>query len=181
MRFWANLVGYQLVWFAVVIAAAQQRPWLAVAAALAFAIAQWLVSRERVGDARLVACTVVLGIVFDGALVTCGWLRYASDTPALLAPVWILALWAAFAMTLNHSLAFLQHRMWLATALGTIGGPLAYLGAARGFDAVAFAAPAWRAMTALALGWGIAMPLLAWLARRWRSASRSVAFGEIAR
>ncbi|MFC3714563.1 DUF2878 domain-containing protein [Luteimonas soli] len=178
MRFWANLVGYQLVWFAVVIAAAQQRPWLAVAAALAFTGAQWRASRERASDARLVVCAVALGIVFDGALAGSGWLRYASALPAVLAPVWILALWAAFAMTLNHSLALLQRRTWLATALGAIGGPLAYLGAARGFDAVEFVAPGWRAVAALALGWGIAMPLLAWLAQRWGDAPRVAASAE---
>ena len=167
MRFWANLVGYQLVWFGVVIFASRGQPWLSVALAAAFALVQWQVSRQRVSDARLLACAVAFGIVIEGTLATSGLLRYASPSPALLAPVWILALWAAFAMTLNHSMMFLRGRPVLAALFGAVGGPLAYAGAARGFGAVAFATPAWPAMLALALGWAIALAVLAVLAQRW--------------
>jgi len=169
MRFWANLVGYQLVWFGVVICAARGQPWLSVALAGAFAAAQWRASKQQASDARLLACAVACGIVLDGSLAGSGLLQYASPQPALLAPAWILALWAAFAMTLNHSMTFLRGRPLLAAAFGAVGGPLAYLGASRGFDAVAFADPALPALLGLALGWGLAMPALAVLARRWHN------------
>ena len=167
MRFWANLVGYQLVWFGVVICAARGQPWLSVALAAAFATVQWLVSSQQASDARLLACAVACGILLDGSLAGSGLLQYASPKPALLAPAWILALWAAFAMTLNHSMTFLRGRPLLAAAFGAVGGPLAYLGASRGFDAVAFVEPGWPALLGLALGWGLAMPALAVLAHRW--------------
>lgn len=168
MRFWANLVGYQLVWFGVVIFAARGQPWLSVALAAAFAAVQWLVSKQQASDARLLACAVACGIVLDGSLAGSGLLHYASAQPSLLAPAWILLLWAAFAMTINHSMTFLRGRPLLAAAFGAVGGPLAHLGAARGFDAVVFADPGWPALLALALGWGLAMPILAVLAQRWK-------------
>jgi len=181
MRFWANLVGYQLVWFGVVIFAALGLPWLSVSLAAVFALGQWQLSRQRVSDGRLLACAVALGIVLDGSLAGSGLLRYASPSPALLAPAWILALWAAFAMTLNHSMTFLRGRPAVAAAFGAVGGPLAYAGAARGFDAVAFADPAWPAVLALGIGWASAMALLAALAQRWHGDVHAASFVEIAR
>lgn len=178
MRVLINAAGYQLAWFAAVIAAARGWPWLAMLAPLAFAAAAWWTSHRRTCDARLLACALVLGVAIDGTLVASGLLRYAAATPALLAPLWILAIWVAFAMTLNHSLAFLQSRLWLAAALGGVGGPLAYVAAARGFDAVAFAPPAWRATAFLALAWAIAMPLLAALARHWNGVRPKVSIME---
>lgn len=168
MRFWANFVGYQMVWFAAVIGAGRGSPWWGLAAALVFVVAQWLASNERTSDARLVACALALGIGFDGALASAGVLHYAAATPGLHAPTWILAMWAAFAMTLNHSLAFLRGRTLWAVVLGAVGGPLAYIGAARGFGAVEFTAPTSQALGLLAVGWAVAMGLLAWLAQRWR-------------
>ena len=168
MRFWANLVGYQLVWFGVVIFAARGLPWLSVALASGFVLAQWTVSRQQASDARLLLCAVACGVVLDGLLAGTGLLRYASPAPGLPAPIWILALWAAFALTLNHSMTFLRGRPLVAAMFGAVGGPLAYLGAARGFDAVLFPSPAWPALFALAVGWAFAMSVLAVLAQRWQ-------------
>lgn len=167
MRFWANLVGYQLVWFAIVIAAARGQPWWGIAVALAFVALQLRFSATRAADFRTLVATFVCGFLLDGALATTGWLQYASPEVSVPAPIWILALWLAFAMTLNHSMVFLRGRPWLAGVLGAVGGPLAYLGAARGFDAVVFVAPAWRAITLLAVGWAAALAVLAILTQGW--------------
>ncbi|GAB2627967.1 DUF2878 domain-containing protein [Novilysobacter erysipheiresistens] len=165
MRFWANLVGYQLVWFAAVIGAGRGSPWWGVVAAVVFVAAQGGTSPWRGSDVRVVAGALACGVVLDGGLALTGWLGYAAATPALLAPLWILALWAAFAMTINHSLGFLHGRPWLAAVFGAVGGPLAYLGAARGFAAVELVAPV-PALVSLAAGWALALPLLVRLGRR---------------
>ena len=100
-------------------------------------------------------------------LIAGGWLRYATPLPWVqLAPVWIIVLWAGFALTLNHSLAFLkQHVLW-SLLFGAIGGPLAYLGAARLFNAVEFTAPDMQVVLALGIAWAIATPLLLTIASR---------------
>ena len=168
MRFYANLFGYQLVWWISMIAAAKGLPWIGVAVAAAFVVAQWIASGNRGSDARLVACSIVMGIVIDGFLGNSGLLHYASPAPSLLAPIWILSIWAAFAMTFNHSFVFLQGRPAWGAALGAAGGPLAYEGAAR-LGAVQFAEPSWRAIALLVLAWGIVVPTLAMLAHRLRA------------
>ena len=170
MRFYANLFGYQAVWWVSMMSAAKDLPWIGIAAATAFVIVQWLASGNRGSDARLVACSILMGIVIDGLLGSSGLLRYASATPSLLAPIWILSIWAAFAMTFNHSFVFLQGRPAFGAALGAIGGPLAYEGAAR-LGAVQFAEPAWRAIGLLVIAWGIVVPALAMLAHRLRASA----------
>lgn len=174
MRFWANVLGYQAVWFGAVMGAARGASWIGVAAAALFVAGQLAVSGERRSDLLLVPCALLAGTMLDGSLAGFGVLHYASHDAPLPAPAWVLAVWAAFAMTMNHSLAFLRGRLDWAAVLGAVGGPLAYLGAARGFAAVTFNVPAWRGLVLLALGWAIVLPSLAWLAQRWRRRRRPV-------
>jgi hypothetical protein len=174
MAFWLNAIGYQAVWFCAVIGAGNDRWWPAVAASLVFVAWQWAVSRQRGIDARLVGVALACGLVIDGGLAASGLARYAAAWPsAAFAPTWILAVWAAFAMTLNQSMRWMQARLRAAALLGAVGGPLAYLGAARGWNAVEFDAPQWPALLALGVLWLVAMPLLAGLARSWSHEERA--------
>jgi hypothetical protein len=168
VRWWGNLLGYQATWFVAVIAAGRGLWWPGVLAALAFAASQLALARDRTRMLLLFAAALPIGAIVDGALAHAGVLRYAAPSPALPAggaPLWILGLWLAFAATLQCSLAFLQRRRWLAAALGAIGAPLAYLGAAQGWQAVAFAAPSALGLLALAGAWALALPVLATIAR----------------
>ena len=92
-------------------------------------------------------------------------MRFSAPVPwPGFAPVWIVGLWMAFALTLNHSLRFLRQRPALALVLGTAAGPLAYWIAANAWDAVDLLRP-WPAMAALALAWGVLTPALVALAQ----------------
>jgi hypothetical protein len=129
---------------------------------------------KRQTDLRLVGVALACGIAIDGGLAATGLAHYAAAWPSgAFAPAWILAVWAAFAMTLTQSMRWMQPRPWAAALLGAIGGPLAYLGAARGWSAVAFAPPQWPALLALAVMWLLAMPVLAGLARHWSPRERA--------
>lgn len=168
MKFLASLIGYQLVWFAAVIGAGHGLAWPGIVGMLLYATCQLAAARHYKADLSLIATAIVLGLLVDGGLIRAGLVSYAAPWPsAALAPAWILALWATFAMTFTQSLSWLQTRPWLAVLLGAIGGPLAYLSASRGWHVVSFADPAWRGLLWLSLGWALATPALAWLARRW--------------
>lgn len=167
MKFWITLIAYEAVWFISVIGAGRGHTWPALLAVALFAVWRLCVSTARGVELRLMGLAFVLGLVFDGVLVRSGLLVYAAAWPAGIAPVWILALWLAFALTIVPLFGYLQGRPWLAAVFGAIGGPMAYLGAARGWHAVSFTSPAWHALLWLALGWGITLPLLTVLARRW--------------
>jgi hypothetical protein len=169
----ANFLGYQAVWFIAVLGAARDTSWPALAAIAAFAAWQLGVSRTRGADLKLMGVALVSGVLLDGALASSGLLRYAAPAPALPAggaPLWILALWVAFALTLNHSLAWLRRRLGAAALLGAIGGPLAYAAAARLDGAVVFGAPRGFAAAALAAGWALALCVLMRSAVAWTGA-----------
>ncbi len=162
-----NAVLFQCVWFATVAGAGYGLWWTGLPVLLVFALWQLRTSRWPRADLQLVLCAVVLGFIVDSVLAAGGWLRYATPWPSqLFAPVWIVVLWAGFALTVNHSMAFLKGRVWLAVLFGAIGGPLAYFGAARLFDAVQFDASSQMPTVLLAVGWALATPLLMALATR---------------
>jgi hypothetical protein len=167
MKFWLSLVGYELVWFCAVIGAAHGLTWPAILGLLVYAACQLGAARRFKIDLSLMALAMVMGLLFDSALIRAGLASYAAAWPSAgLAPAWILALWGAFSLTFTQSLAYLQTRLGLAAALGAAGGPLAYWAAARGWHVVTFASPSWRASLCLGIGWGLATPALAWFARR---------------
>jgi hypothetical protein len=182
MNFWANLIGYQCVWFATVIGAGRGLWWPAVVATVLFALLHLALCRQtpaqRAVDFRLMAVAIGCGLLLDGGIAGTGLAEYAAGhvaIPSGAAPLWILSLWAAFSLTLRHSMTFLLGRPLLAAAFGAIGGPLAYLGAGRGWQAIVFAEPLWLALVALAVGWGIAITLLTLLAMRWSASAAPVA------
>lgn len=174
MNVWANLIGYQIVWFCAVIGAGRGLWWAGVIAAAVFIPLHFAFAeqhrRGRTADFRLLLIGLLFGTALDGAMAMTELGRYAANGAALPpggAPLWILSLWASFALTLRHSMTFLLGRPFLALAFGALGGPLAYLGASRGWQAIVFAEPRWMALLLLAVGWGVAIPVMTMLARRW--------------
>src|SRR4249919_2999048 len=162
-----NIVGFQLVWLACVMGAGNGLVWAGPVAALAFVSVMLWYGGKTSSDLRLLALALPIGFALDSAFAASGWLRYALAWPTPYAsPVWIWAMWTGFAMTLNHSLALLRSRPWLAAGFGLLGGPLAYWTAAGAFDALSFGAPVAWVLGVLALSWAMALPLLFALDRR---------------
>lgn len=163
MPIFLNFILFQVAWFACVLGGAHQMPWLGpvvVAGVVAFHLLRVPNPKSELG---LLILAATIGMAFDSALAATGWLSYSSGQwHPWLAPYWIVALWAAFATTLNVSLSWLKHRPLLALAFGAAGGPLAYLGGAE-LGGVALHNPV-MALTALALGWAIITPLLFFIA-----------------
>jgi len=160
-----NFGSFQLAWFACVLAAAEGRALLAtLAVAAAVAAHLWLAPR-RAPEAMLVLVVTSIGLFWDSLVVSLGLVRYSSGNFADgVAPVWIIAMWALFATTLNLSLGWMKGRPWLAAVAGAVGGPLAFFSAYR-LGSVELVEPV-LALVAQGLGWSAIMPLLVALAAR---------------
>ena len=159
-RWLSNAIGFQLVWVACVAGAARGWWWAGPLALAIFAIVELQGSRAPRIDVTMMAGAAVLGFALDTLWLRYGLLRFATPLPSsLLAPVWIVALWMAFALTLNQSLAGLRPRPVLAAAFGAIGGPLSYAAAER-LGAVTLIEPRWTTLAVLAFAWGLLTPLL---------------------
>lgn len=165
MPVWLNFVGYQAVWFITAAGAGRGLWWPGVLASASFVFIVTLRAPDRRADLQLALIAIVCGLVLDGTLAATGALGYSAADPGFPAPIWILSLWAAFAMTIRHSLRWLLSNPLLAALLGAIGGPMAYWGAARGFTAIEFLKPQ-IAVGLLAVGWAIAMLVLVRVGRR---------------
>lgn len=169
LRFWANVIGNQLVWLCAVIGAGHGLRWPALLAAAVYVGSQLAMSPQPGVELRLLGVALLCGLLVDGVAAGSGWVQYAAgNDPAWLAPVWILALWAAFAMTLTVSFAALQRHLRIAALVGLLLAPLAYLSAARGWASVSFSEPRWHGIVLLGVGWSMALPLLAACARHWQ-------------
>ncbi|HFK2883704.1 TPA: DUF2878 domain-containing protein [Stenotrophomonas maltophilia] len=165
-RFWANLLGNQLVWLCAVAGAGRGWQWPALLAASLYIGSQLLTSPRPRLDLRLLLLALACAWLVDASAAASGTVRYAAAPLGWAPPPWIMALWAAFAMTLTMSMRFLQHHPALPALFGLLLAPLAYLSAARGFDAVRFADPVWPGLLVLGAGWSIALSLLCRTARR---------------
>ena len=166
MRIVVNIVAYQCAWFVCVLSAAVLRPGIGIAVAAATVLWHLHCAAQPRRELRLIAVAAVLGAAFETLLVAGGWvsmpgtLLFASATP-----LWMVALWAAFATTLNVSLRGLRSRYLLSAVLAGVGAPLAYYAGAR-MGALQWGDGA-SALLVIALGWALLTPLLMKSAQRF--------------
>ena len=113
-----NFVVFQAGWFACVLGAAHGLAWAGTLAAGVIVAAHVFFAVRPRAELKLVATALLIGVVWDSALVALGWLNYpAGFFIDGLAPHWILALWALFAITLNYSLGWLKSKLVVAALL----------------------------------------------------------------
>jgi len=72
-------------------------------------------------------------------------------------------LWMIFAMTLNHSLAWLSQKYYLSILFGAIGGPLAYI-AGEKLGAITLLSS--NSIIMLCVGWALITPVLLIIANK---------------
>ena len=163
-----NFAAFEIGWFACVLGAARHQGRLGLAITALILLGSLVLARRAwPRQLLLLALVALIGFVWDSALSYAGLTAYpGSFFGPLLAPVWIVALWALFAMTLDVSLRWLQGRTVIAMVLGAIAAPLSYYGGAR-LGAVSLPHPA-AALWAEGVGWGTMLPGLLLLARRIR-------------
>lgn len=166
--FLANLVSFQVCWFAFVWGGASGRWWLGFIPLAVFAAWQLKASRWPRTDLGLMAVALLFGIAIESAMAASGLFTYASPVPSAdWAPLWMLGMWLNFALTINHSMAWFKSKLALGALFGLFGGPLTYWLAGRAWGAVTIAEPQWPALLVLGIAWAIAMPVLCALAVRW--------------
>ncbi|MDO8937686.1 MAG: DUF2878 domain-containing protein [Methylicorpusculum sp.] len=164
-----NMVWMQALWFAAVIGAAAGYNWPAGLVLLAFIVWQTRPVRHAKGDVQLVLVAVVMGFLFDTLWVKLDWLVFQAAATPRLAPFWIVMLWAGLALTINHSLAWLQSNWGLGALMSGVACPLSYLGAEK-LGAVQIIPDSnlwWLIMGAT---WAAVVPFLLWLSSKLKSA-----------
>ena len=151
-----NIVGVNVGWWACVLGAARGNEWIGPAVVIGHLAVHLGLSRNRTDIGRFLTVAAVVGFCIDSFLGYKGALIHLSGW---LSPIWMVALWPNFATSLTTSLVFLKERLILASALGTMAGPVAYAGGAA-LGALRVTSGGWLWV---AVAWTIAMPLLVYL------------------
>ena len=156
----ANIVGFNLAWFATVVGAAEGLAWAGPAALLVFAAFQIPASPRPRYDLTAIAVFAAAGLVVDSVWSLAGVVSYAAAWPSpALAPVWLVALWGSFSLTVGHSLAWIRQRPLAAAALGGLGGGFSYWAGAR-LGAVEAHVPEALYGVLVGLTWALVFPAL---------------------
>tara|TARA_Y100000768_G_C23987907_1_gene690135 strand:- start:2034 stop:2384 length:351 start_codon:yes stop_codon:yes gene_type:complete len=78
----------------------------------------------------------LLGSVGDTTLLYFDIFEFIQHNSSFI-PIWLVVIWASFAMTIGHSLNWLIDKKILGSFLGAIFGPLSYLSGLK-FNLIAF-------------------------------------------
>lgn len=155
-----ELAGFQIVWLASALGAAQGSSVPGVITALVFVALQLVIERS----ARMLlsgGIAAIVGVGLETLLARSGLVAYAAPWPGPgIAPLWIMTLWLAYGTTMASTVRLLGARPFLkATALGAVFGPLAYMAGAR-IGALSLSDPLLWTCAVLALAWAIVLPIL---------------------
>jgi len=151
-----NFVLFQSIWFIFILSAAHNSLY-GLFVGLSLLILQYLYGKKLFADFILILLAIVIGCIHDGILNHFSFIDYNIVFIDFYAPLWIIGLWISFALTINHSLAWLQNKTALQVFFGLMGGPLAYL-AGEKLGAITMIHE--HALFILAFSWALVTPIL---------------------
>lgn len=162
-----NFLGFQLLWWVCVLSANSPVGGLVLLLVALVSAAQlhWLEGWQQVVPTLLAATT---GSILDQTMLMAGWIKFHHQLPlayVAVLPLWMMALWLAFANTLNLSMRWMQQHLFMAAVLGAIFGPVAYL-AAEKLGAVQLPYST-LSLVLIAIEWAVALPLMLLIRRRF--------------
>ncbi len=151
-----NFILFQSIWFILILAAAHES-FYGLALGLLLILVQYWHGKLMIPDFKLILASIIIGFAHDTSLNYFKFIQYNIDFNTYYSPFWIIGLWISFALTINHSLAWLGNKKLLQMIFGLIGGPLAYI-AGEKLGAIYMI----NTMTlyVLALSWACITPLL---------------------
>ncbi len=158
-----NVAGFQTGWFAAVLGAGNDMPWLGLIVVPIVLLIHVLLSSQRKAEISFIALAGFIGFWVDTLLVYAGVftpVQYLSPEP--FSPPWMVALWMGFATSINVSLKKLHGRYSLSALLGAFGGPSAYYGGAKLGAMISI--PGAIDLLVLAVTWAAAVPVLFFIA-----------------
>jgi hypothetical protein len=124
-----NGAFFYIAWYAAIYGAALDFELLGSLIAFAFIALHFFLSSKRGKDLIFLALFLALSILGDYFLLSWKLIAYPSchfDVTCLGIPLWILAIYASFSTTINHSMVFM-HRYPIFSAFSSgLGGAFSY-------------------------------------------------------
>lgn len=157
----AAVLGFQAVWLACALGAAQGTALPGLVASAAFVAARLITSAPSTGLAITAAASAVIGAIAETLLAWTGVVTHAAPWPGShIAPAWIIALWLAFGAALGPVRALLgTSPPWLVSLAGGAAGAAAYYAGHR-LAALHLSDPLALGIAAVTALWAVALPVL---------------------
>lgn len=169
-----NFVFFQIGWFACVMGAAYDMPWVGLLLTSIIIGLHVFQAESPKPEILLLVIVALLGTAWDSILTFTGQMQFSNGVIINgMAPYWLIAMWPLFATTLNVSLRWLKGRLVLGFVFGLAGGPLAYY-AGHKLGAVEFPSML-HSLIFIGLGWSVIMPLILTLSEQFDGYKRSEA------
>lgn len=127
---------------------------------IAFLLAiQLYFSKERLLETILIASVALFGTIVDSIYIHIGWIDYKGGYENFqgIIPLWMTSLWAFYATTINHSLAWAKRSFWLMFVLGGFGGAASYSVAFK-LGAATLHVPVAQALIVIGIVWSFVFP-----------------------
>lgn len=157
-----DFAGNQAAWWWCILCVRGGHTWLALCGPATYVGVHAVLRPSKEAIAVLGAVAAAIGFVADSGLVRAGYLGFPGER-GLWTAGFMVALWAAFGVSLTASLRFLGERpAWVAAAFGALAGPVAYASGER-LGVLRLAPHAW---VAVGVVWAAAVGALAALSRR---------------
>ena len=163
-----NVSLYQAGWFAMVLGAANGRPWTGSVAGLALLAVHLILARERKPEILTVVSIGILGTIADSAQAFAGVFVFESGYWTYwVVPFWLTVMWMQFATLFHFALRWLSGRYLLSAVLGALGGPAAFWTGER-LGGVIFPMGTGHSLLILGAVWFVVMPLCIFMADRFQ-------------
>ncbi|MFT7052623.1 MAG: hypothetical protein ACJAU1_000170 [Psychromonas sp.] len=157
--YWFNLFFFQLIWFVAVFFTVNGQIFLILSLLLHFYL-----SPNRQYDLASLITISLIGIAVDLLLSWLGLMRFPE---AVFLPLWLVLLWAHFAVALNHGMSWLNKiPVYFQVVLGGLFGPLSYYAGYK-FGAVDFPLPFLQTLLILTVIWSTLLPVYLLISRRY--------------
>lgn len=162
---WFNAIGFQVVWWSCILFHARYFGLLAVGVAAAYVACHFYGLKEKKAEFKFVALVFAMALIGEALTQMLGIYRVDSFWPLpYLIPLWLMALWIAFACTLRHALKMILNRPKIAIFVTMIMGPFSYLSGHQ-FGVLEFSMST-GAFATFAMIWGTYMSLILILNKR---------------
>ena len=154
-----NILGFYLIWWSCMLGAANGISYFGPLVMILLLIAHYYFFVRNIKEIYFVLIIGTVGTLVDTLMFLSGSFIYAGaySSNVLIAPLWITAMWAGFAATVNHSMLFFKNKWILMVIAGAVFGPAAYF-TGESLGAIEFHLSSLLSGLVIGIVWAISMP-----------------------
>ncbi len=154
-----DIIGFKICWLLCAFCSVWEQPYLGPVVTLLFILIHLYIVDFKKRDIKIILIAIICGLILDSIFSIFNIIDYKGGFLTLynIAPLWILSMWAGFALTMLYALDSIKTKYFISALLGLIGGPLSY---SAGVGIGSLSIQSNFAYILLSISWGAIVPLL---------------------